>query len=449
MKHLLCSLISALTIGGTILAQPVVTMTPVITGLSGAMQVVHAGDSSKRIFIVQRAGSIRVFDKNYTSLGNFISFTGISTNGEGGLLSLAFHPNYASNGYFFIYYTNSGGDLEVSRYQVTSNPNVAEPATKKIVITIPHPTNSNHNGGELHFGPDGYLYLSTGDGGGGGDQPNNAQNLTRLLGKLLRMDVSTDTTGAMYTIPADNPFGNEIYAYGLRNPFRWSFDRHTNDAWIGDVGQASFEEVNYRQFDSLRGTNFGWRCYEGHNTYNTNGCGARSNYVFPALSYPTPDPSGSITGGTVYRGETYLDFAGYYTGIDFYTGRMYLLTKDSLTNQLDTSSQASSFTGISDFGESEEGELFATGLYNGTLYRVGTTGPARYRFTGNGNWNVPENWAGKLIPPAVLPNGSQIEISPEGNGECILNIQQTISNGASITVANDKQFRILGNLTMQ
>jgi len=432
-----------------VIAQPVLSLAPVITGLSQPMQVVHAGDNSGRIFIVQKAGSIRVFDKSFTSLGTFLTLTGITSSGERGLLSLAFHPDYVNNGFFYVYYTNGTGSLELARYKVSADPNIADPASKVILKTIPHPTNTNHNGGELHFGPEGYLYLSTGDGGGGGDLPNNAQTTTVLLGKMLRFAVDTSSVAPYYAVPVDNPFGNEVFAYGLRNPFRWSFDRLNNDMWIGDVGQDSYEEINRRKYDSTSGVNYGWRCYEGNNVYNTAGCGPISNYSFPVLTYPTPSPSGSITGGTVYRGETYINMQGYYIGADFYTGRFFKIKYDSLANSYDTSSQVITPTGLSDFGETEDGEMFATCLNNGNVYRIVSNGPVQYTFTGNGNWDVAANWKNGTIPPATLPAACVIAIRPVAGGECVLNVQQTIPAGTKIIVENDKQFRINGNLTMQ
>jgi glucose/arabinose dehydrogenase len=430
-------------------AQPVLSLTPVITGLSLPMQVLHAGDTSNRIFVVQKGGSIRVYNKSYTLLGTFLTVTGITTSGERGLLSMAFHPDYANNGFFYVYYTNANGDLELARYKVSASPNTADAGSKAVLITIPHPTNANHNGGMLHFGADGYLYLSTGDGGGSGDQPGNAQNTSVLLGKLLRFAVNTSATAPYYTVPPDNPFGNEIFAYGLRNPFRWSFDRLTNDIWIGDVGQDSYEEINHRPADSIKGANFGWRCYEGNNTFNTAGCLGISNYTFPVYTYPTPGPQGAITGGTVYRGETYIALRGYYISADFYTGNFYIIQYDSVNHTHTTTIQTLTPTGLSNFGETEDGEMYAACLNNGTVYRVISNGPMQYTFTGNGNWDVADNWSNKTIPPATLPAGSAIVIRPAANGECVLNTPQTISPGSKITVQNDKQFRIAGNLTIQ
>jgi glucose/arabinose dehydrogenase len=350
-------------------AAPQLSLTSVISsGLSAPMQFVHAGDGSKRIFIPQKLGTIRVYDSAFNFLSVFGTVSNLSTSGERGLLSMVFHPNYASNGFFYVYYTNTSGNLELARYHVNSStPNTFDAASKVIVLTIPHPTNSNHNGGELHFGTDGYLYLSTGDGGGAGDVPNNAQNKSVLLGKLLRLNVNTAATAPYYSVPADNPFGNEVYAYGLRNPYRWSFDRSTQDIWIGDVGQDSWEEINFRAAALSKGTNFGWRCYEGNAVYNISLC-TDSNYVFPAHAYATQNPSASITGGVVYRGSRYPSLQGVYLGADFYSGTWYKLVKNG--TGWDVTTQTLSPTGIVDFGETESGEVYVVSNTGNSVYRV-------------------------------------------------------------------------------
>lgn len=429
---------------------PFISYDTVIRGLAAPMQLVNAGDGSNRLFIVQKGGTVRAFNKDYSLIGTFLTMTGITTSGERGLLSMAFHPDYKNNGFFYVYYTNASGDLELARYRVSGDPNLADVASKVVLKTIPHPTNQNHNGGELHFGPEGYLYLSTGDGGGSGDQPGNAQNTTVLLGKILRFAVDTTSFPPYYSIPADNPFGNEIFCYGLRNPFRWSFDRLNYDMWVGDVGQDSWEEMNHRKRDSIRGVNYGWRCYEGNNTFNTTGCGPIANYSFPVMTYPTPSPSGAVTGGTVYRGETFLNMQGWYIATDYYTGKLYKIKYDSVAHTYDTtSSQIITPVGLSDFGETEEGELYATNLNNGRLYRLVSDGAVQYTFTGNGNWDVATNWIANKMPPSTLPNGCRIVIRPAAGGECVLNVPQTVPQGTAIIVENDKQFRINGNLTIQ
>lgn len=434
------------------LAQPVISYSaPVISGLSSPMQLVHAGDGTGRIFIVQKEGAILVYDKTYNLLGTFLTVTGIDINGERGLLSMAFHPSYASNGFFYVYYTTTVGNLELARYKVSADPNVADVSSKVVLKTITHTAYSNHNGGELHFGNDGNLYLSTGDGGDAGDPPNNAQSTTVLLGKILRFAVNTSNTAPYYTIPADNPFGNEIYAMGLRNPFRWSFDRLTYDMWIGDVGQDSYEEINFRPVDSSLNVNYGWHCYEGTNVYNLAGCNPPSNgYTYPVYAYPTPNPSGAITGGTVYRGNTYIALRGYYLATDFFTGIVYRVKYDATTHTATTTPTAAMATGISDFGETEDGELYVVSLYGGTVSRIISDGPLGYTFTGNGNWNVASNWSNNAIPPSTLPAGAEIIIDPVANGECVLNTIQTVSAGAKFTVRSNKNFRIAsGDLVIQ
>lgn len=345
-------------------------LSPVITsGLSSPMQLVNAGDGTNRVFIVQKGGTIRSYDGGFNFLSTFLTVTGITNSGERGLLSMVFHPAYATNGFFFVYYVNTAGDLELARYKVSSDPNVADATSRVILITIPHQAFTNHNGGELHFGHDGFLYLSTGDGGGGGDAANNAQNTAVLLGKMLRFDVNTSATAPYYSIPAGNPYNNEIYDLGLRNPYRWSFDRQTHDMWIGDVGQDSWEEINFRSAATAPGTNYGWRCYEGNSPYNTAGCGPASSYTFPAYTYPSQDPSASITGGVVYRGAFYAVLQGLYICADFYSGVFYKIRSDD-AGGWNATMQTISPTGMVDFGETEDGEVFAVSHTGNSVFRI-------------------------------------------------------------------------------
>ncbi len=358
-------------------AQPNIALSPVLSsGLSAPMQLVNAGDGSKRVFIVQKAGTIRVYDSAFQFLATLVTVPNITSSGERGLLSMAFHPNYKSNGFFYVYYTNAAGDLEISRYRISANDaNVADPNSRVILITIPHPNFSNHNGGELHFGKDGFLYLSTGDGGSGGDPNGNAQRTTSLLGKILRFNVNTSITPPYYSIPAGNPFGNEVFALGLRNPYRWSFDRQTGDMWIGDVGQDSFEEINFRAANALTGTNYGWRCYEGNATFNTNGCAAASTYVFPAHAYVSQNPAASITGGVVYRGTDYPALQGCYVAADFYSAIFYKIIPNG-ASAWTVATQTLSLTGVVDFGETEDGEVYVVSNTRNSVSRltsVGTT----------------------------------------------------------------------------
>jgi glucose/arabinose dehydrogenase len=386
----------SLSVSSSLNAQPVVSLSPVIgTGLSSPIELVNAGDGTNRLFVVQQGGTIRAYDASFNLLSVFVTVSNVNFSGERGLLSMVFHPLYSTNGLFFVYYVNNGGDLELARYKVSGNPNIADPASKVILITIPHPGNNNHNGGELHFGNDGYLYLSTGDGGGAGDVPNNAQNTSSLLGKILRFDVNTSATPPFYTVPATNPFGNEVYALGLRNPFRWSFDRLTNDMWIGDVGQNSFEELNFRAAGAAPGTNYGWRCYEASNPNNTGGCATIDNYTFPVYSYPTQSPA-SIVGGVVYRGATYPALQGYNLSADFYSGNLYK-TKFMGSGGWVTTTQAQAVTGIAHFGEAENGEIYAVSLIANTISQVQVTGAlpvvlSKFAATAVDNRGVQLNW---------------------------------------------------------
>ena len=320
-------------------AQPGISLSSVISGLSSPVHITHAGDGSNRFFVVEKGGNIKVFSAGFASLGTFLTVTGLSTSGEQGLLSLAFHPEYHTNGLFFVYYVNAAGNLELARFNVSAgNINQADAASKKVVLTINHPTNTNHNGGEIHFGTDGFLYLSTGDGGGGGDPNNNSQNTSSLLGKLLRIQVNNSSTAPFYQIPASNPFGNEVFAYGLRNPCRWSFDRFNQDIWIGDVGQDAFEEIDQVSLANASGANFGWRCYEGDNVFNNSGC-IGSNYIFPVYPYATQNPAASIVGGTVYRGYVYQNMRGYYIAADYFSGTFYKIVYNTSTSSWITTTQ--------------------------------------------------------------------------------------------------------------
>ena len=371
-------------------SQPVITYQSVIPGLSSPVDVVNAGDGTNRIFVVEQGGAIKVFQSDFTSLGTFLTVTGLATGGEQGLLSLVFDPSYENNGFFWVYYTNSAGNLELSRYKVsTGNANLADANSRQVVLTIPHPGQTNHNGGKLNFGPDGFLYFATGDGGGGGDPSNNAQNGGNLLGKMLRINVSTGTTAPFYTIPSDNPYvanaavQDEIWALGLRNPFRWSFDRNNGDMWIGDVGQGAREEINFRAAGSTGGINYGWRCYEGNLAYNTSGCAAQSSYVFPVYDYPNPaTASASVTGGIVYRGSQYPSMQGWYVAADVYSGNLYKINK---ADNFNTSVQTGLPNLVVGFGETENGELLATSL-NGNVYSLRTSTPTSV----NGPVSVPQ-----------------------------------------------------------
>ncbi|MEZ4800434.1 MAG: PQQ-dependent sugar dehydrogenase [Flavobacteriales bacterium] len=301
----------------------------IYTGLSGPVGLYHCGDH--RLFILEKdAGQIEIIDTLGNYIGQFIDVNNLtSSGGERGLLGMAFDPNYLSNGRFYINYTNSSGNTVIARYTVSANPNVANASSAEILLTITQPY-GNHNGGHIAFGPDGYLYIGMGDGGSAGDPGNRAQDLTSRLGKMLRIDVS-GTSG--YAIPADNPFAEvdnaqpEIWASGLRNPWKFSFDRSTGDLWIADVGQNAWEEVNVVSSGSAGGENYGWRCYEGNATYQTSGCPGASELTFPVAVYSHSSPTSfcSITGGAVYRGSKYTAMQGKYFFTDYCDGKLYML----------------------------------------------------------------------------------------------------------------------------
>jgi glucose/arabinose dehydrogenase len=366
---------------------PTINFQSVITGLTAPIDIVNAHDGSNRLFIVQQGGLIKVW--NGTTLSDFMNVSSsIITGGERGLLSMAFHPNFNgnSNRFFYLYYTNTNGDIEVSRFQTTAgNSNTGNAASKTVIITIPHPTNSNHNGGKLNFGSDGYLYFATGDGGGANDAPNNAQNGNVLLGKMIRIDVNTLTaqTFGQYTIPPDNPYVtdasilDEIWALGLRNPFRWSFDRANGNTWIGDVGQGAKEEIDFRPAGSTGHVNYGWRCYEGSiSTPGVADCTPTDN-VFPVLDYDNPNPgSSAVTGGYVYRGNEFASFRGYYVSTDFYSGTLYFLWPNGSGGFNSSTQTTGVLTYISAFGEAENGALYAASQFTNAVYKLIATGGA-------------------------------------------------------------------------
>jgi glucose/arabinose dehydrogenase len=354
------------------------------SGFSSPVSIVNAGDD--RLFVVQRGGLIRIVNANGTiNTTPFLSLSSIITaGGERGLLGLAFHPDYATNGRFYVNYTRSGdGATVIAKYTVsTTDPNVANPASAEILLTIAQPF-SNHNGGSLNFGPDGYLYIGMGDGGSGGDPNDYGQNLNSLLGKMLRIDVDGETG---YAIPADNPYvgiagQDEIWAVGVRNPWKFSFDRLTGDIWIADVGQNAIEEIN-KASSTEAGLNYGWRCYEGNSAYNTSGCGASSNYTFPIAQYTHASTGGcSLTGGYVYRGTAYPALQNKYVFADYCNNKIGYIDVDGGP----ITWTANAFSGnVVSFGEDVNGELYWVGISNGVISRVIDTSLSTNDFQQNG-----------------------------------------------------------------
>jgi glucose/arabinose dehydrogenase len=354
--------------------KPKITLLPFASGLERPMDIVNAGD--ERLFVAEREGVIRIIEPDGTVLPTpFLDFQSKVTCciGEQGFQGLVFHPNYASNGFFYVHYAGLNGNIFISRFTVTGDPNVADPTSEQVLLEIVHP-GTNHNGGDLQFGPqDGYLYISVGDSAGANGSVNG-QKLDTLLGKVLRIDVDG---GSPYAIPADNPFvdGNpntfdEIWAYGLRNPFHFSFDRLTGDMYLGDVGQDSWEEINFQPASSAGGENYGWRCYEGNHPYDLTGCGPIGDFTFPIHEYPH-DPGCSVTGGFVYRGANYPVLQGHYFFSDFCTGEISSLTPDGGGGwELASYGQLAPDLRPTVFGEDASGELYVTAAFlSGTIYR--------------------------------------------------------------------------------
>jgi glucose/arabinose dehydrogenase len=356
---------------------PVITLQTLTTALSGPTSIAHAGDN--RLFITEQTGAVRIWDGSQLLPTPFVRLPSITCCGEQGLLGIAFHPNYANNGYFFVYYVNGAGNEEIDRYtRSANNPNLANPNSRVTVLTVTDPA-SNHNGGQLKFGPDGYLYAGIGDGGGSCDDSGagcNAQNDNILLGKIIRLNVDQ----LPYTIPPDNPFVgpgaplDEIWAKGVRNPWRFTFDRLTDSLFIGDVGQGTREEVDLVSAGTPSGRNFGWKMMEGTlcNTCSLTNCGATPacnapELTLPILEYGHSAGNCSITGGYVYRGTQVPYLYGKYIFGDFCSGRIWWASQN---NGAWTSAPFTTTAGqLYTFGQGLDGELYV-GQGNGTLSRI-------------------------------------------------------------------------------
>ncbi|WP_426073219.1 PQQ-dependent sugar dehydrogenase [Janthinobacterium sp. DSP2-3-3] len=345
----------------------------VASGLSAPI-FLTAPPGDSRLFILERPGRIRVVQNGNLLATPFLDISALTTtSGERGLLSLAFHPQYASNGYFFLYYTNLAGDIVIERRQVSAgNANVADPLSALAILTIPHPTFSNHYGGLLSFGPDGYLYAGTGDGGSAGDPSGNAQNTNVLLGKLLRLDVNASTVAQPYAIPPGNPFATaggraEIWAYGLRNPWRYAFDVPAQLLYLADVGQANWEEVDVRPVGQAD-NNYGWNIMEGAHCYSSS-C-SQAGLVLPAVEYGHDTAGGcSITGGYVYRGTALPELAGQYLYSDYCSGWLKSFSYSNGTASTVTDWGITNVGNILSFGQDAQNELY---MLSGTgkVYRI-------------------------------------------------------------------------------
>jgi glucose/arabinose dehydrogenase len=358
-----------------------IALTQVASGFDLPLGVAHAGDS--RLFVIQQRGRIAIFNGTSVLAQPFLDLSSlVSCCGERGLLGLAFHPRYRENGFFYVNYTDTAGNTVVARYSVSAtDPNRADPTSARILLNVAQPF-SNHNGGHLAFGPDGYLYIGLGDGGSGGDPGNRAQDLSTLLGKILRIDVDGGTT---YAIPPSNPFVNragargEIWAYGLRNPWRYSFDRATGDLWIADVGQNAWEEVNFTPSTSIGGENYGWRRMEGMHCFNPSTNCRDASMILPVFEYSHAEGC-SVTGGYVYRGARYPVLKGTYLFADYCSGSVWGTRREGenfVTKKLLTTNAS-----VTGFGEDVNGELYLIDQERGLVYSIReTTPPAARRRT--------------------------------------------------------------------
>lgn len=378
-----------------------ISLEPFATNLKDPVGIVNAGDN--RLFVLERHGIIRIVRPDGTVEATpFLNITTRvdSSHTEKGLLGLAFDPNYATNGFFYVNYTSpiktpddgDSGHSRISRFQVTNDPDIADPDSEERLLTVGQPY-GNHNAGAIRFGPDGYLYIPLGDGGSGGDPGNRAQTMTTLLGKVSRIDVGSGiSTGSFqgkpsecagsgtgyYSIPDDNPFAegpggpcDEIWALGLRNPWQSSFDRLTGDFFIGDVGQFEWEEIDHQSASSNGGENYGWRCYEGNHPFNTANCGPVSSYIRPIFEYSHDSGDGcAVVGGFVYRGNKYPEMRGHYLLTDNCTDYIWDLTPGCNHDWTWIRHDTEKPSGYSAFGEGSDGELYLANRNNGTIYSI-------------------------------------------------------------------------------
>jgi hypothetical protein len=329
------------------------------------------------MYVVEQGGTVRIV--NGGTVGTeFMNIVGqVNTGNEEGLLSIAFHPSYGLNGYVFAYYTDKNGDNRVVRFTANTTTKNVDESTEKLILALPHPGRNNHNGGFITFGPGGFLYIGTGDGGGGGDPDDNGQDTDSLLGKLLRIDVNN---GDPYATPNGNLYKNgggkpEIWTVGLRNPWRYSFDRQLGDLWVGDVGQDRLEEVTFRSASTSTGTNFGWPVMEGTECFNKanfnqplSSCN-KSNKALPVYEYPHANNRCSVTGGYVYRGTEFAAMIGKYFFADYCTGTIWSLTPNA-SGGFTSKQEIPSFGNITSFGEGPNGELYVVRSDEGKVYKL-------------------------------------------------------------------------------
>jgi glucose/arabinose dehydrogenase len=381
---LLGLLISGIALSQGVGPLPQISLFPWASGFQRPVHVTHAGDGSGRLFVVEQGGRILQVSQGESIHPTFLDISDrVSCCGEQGLLSVAFPPGFADKNYFYVDYTDLSGGTVVSRFHMAPAGDVGDPSSEEVLLQIPQPF-ANHNGGQLAFGPDGYLYIGTGDGGSGGDPLNNGQNTSVLLGKILRIDVESGRQP--YTIPRDNPFivaleaRDEIWAYGLRNPWRFSFDRVTGDLYVADVGQNRIEEVNFQPASSRGGENYGWKIMEGPECFGASSCN-QEGLVLPVAFYDHTQGC-AVTGGHVYRGPTYPILQSVYLYGDFCSGVIWGLRRDGALWQ--SGPLLDSALLITSFGEDEAGEMYVLDLGQGNVYQVQAHSPLMPDVKANG-----------------------------------------------------------------
>lgn len=351
-----------------------ISLNRVLSGFIQPTHITHAGDGTGRLFVVEQNGRIRVIRNGLLLDVPFLDIVSrVSCCGERGLLSVAFPPGFETKSYFYVNYTDLSGNTVLARYHLSANPDVADSASEEILLTVPQPF-ANHNGGQILFGPDNFLYIGMGDGGSAADPLNNGQNLSSLLGKMLRIDVESGLVP--YGVPASNPFvssptiRSEIWSLGLRNPWRFAFDSLTGDLYIADVGQNAFEEVNFQPALSQGGENYGWRIMEGAHCFNPNPCD-QTGLVLPVAEYDHSQGC-SITGGLVYRGNRFPRMQGNYFFGDFCSGRIWALRRSGTAWQSNLLFDTK--LSISTFGADKAGELYVADYVTGDIYSILDTG---------------------------------------------------------------------------
>lgn len=410
-----------------------------LTGFTRPIDLQHCGD--ERLFIVEQRGVIKLVQPGATTATTFMDISARvrSTGNEQGLLGLAFHPNYKTNGYFYVNYINGtgAGKSRISRFSVNSaDPSLADPNSELILMEITQPY-TNHNGGQITFGADGYLYTALGDGGSANDPGRRAQNTLSYFGKMLRLDVDNPQPPLNYGIPSSNPFVAlsshypEIWSYGLRNTWRFSFDRNTNDMWMGDVGQYDWEEVNFEPAGHPGGSNYGWVCREGLHANPGVSCTV-TNAVDPVAEFDhATNNDCSITGGFVYRGCMHPSLYGYYFYTDFCSGIFRALPADRSAAPVNVLNGADNQ--FVSFGQDINGEVFVLELYSGAIRRIvapatASAGPAA-TITNGGNLltSSPAATYQWLLDGAPIQNATSQTYSPTSNG--VYQVSITLANG--------------------